>query len=115
MNKLILFGLLALLFNSINGDIACTRWYDHFNKTDLEEDEEICSSLTPSNGATHCCYMETNDEIDGCVELTDDEYENIGRYIKHKEDANNTDIDIDIDCSSKFLSLSLFAVAALLF
>ena len=113
MNKLILFGLLALLFNSINGDIACTDWEKYFNKTDLEEDEEICSSLTPSNGATHCCYEEENDEVKGCVELTDDEYENIGRYIKYSEDKNNT--DIDIDCSSKFLSLSLFAVAALLF
>ena len=113
MNKLILFGLLALLFNSINGDIACTSWKDHFSSDNLADNEEICSSLTPGNNATHCCYKEENDEIVGCVELTDDEYENIGRYIKHLEDITGN--DTDIDCSSKFLSLSLFAVAALLF
>ena len=118
MNKLILFGLLALLFNSINGDIACTDWMRYFNTSNLEDEEDICSSLTPTTtGYTHCCYMETNDQsnqINGCVELTDDEYENIGRYIKYLESRGN-DYDVDINCSSKFLSLSLFAVAALLF
>ena len=138
MNKLILFGLLALLFNSINGDIACGDWMRYFNTSNLEDEEDICSSLTPTGtGYTHCCYMETNDQsnqINGCVELTDDthccyyddgtskscvelkddEYENIGRYIKYLESRGN-DYDVDINCSSKFLSLSLFAVAALLF
>ena len=119
MNKLILFGLLALLFNSINGDIACTDWMRYFNTSNLEDEEDICSSLTPTTtGYTHCCYMETSDQsnqINGCVQLTDDEYENIGRFIKHLEDLNGNDPDIDIYCSSQFLSLSLFAVAALLF
>ncbi len=116
MNKLILFGLLALLFNSINGDIACTDWMKYYTLANLEEDEDICSWLTPTGkGNTHCCLMETNDEINGCVELNDDEYENIGRFIKYLEDLPGTDPDIDIYCSSQFLSLSLFAVAALLF
>ena len=118
MNKLILFGLLALLFGSTSGDIACGRWMDYFSYQNLEDEEDICSSLTPTGkGYTHCCYMETNDQsnqINGCVELTDDEYENIGRYIKYLESRGN-DYDVDINCSSKFLSLSLFAVAALLF
>ena len=114
MNKLILFGLLALLFNSINGDIACTDWMRYFNTSNLEDEEDICSSLTPTTtGYTHCCYYDdgTNKR---CVELKDDEYENIGRYIKYLESRGN-DYDVDINCSSKFLSLSLFAVAALLF
>ena len=118
MNKLILFGLLALLFNSINGDIACGRWMDYFSYQNLEDDEDVCSMLVPTGtGNTHCCYMETSDQsnqVNGCVELTDDEYENIGRYIKYLESRGN-DYDVDINCSSKFLSLSLFAVAALLF
>ena len=116
MNKLILFGLLALLFNSINGDIACTDWKSYYTSANLEEEEDICSWLTPTGtGATHCCLKETNDEINGCVELNDDEYENIGRFIKHLEDLSGTDTDIDINCSSQFLFLSLFVVAALLF
>ena len=115
MNKLILFGLLALLFNSINGDIACGRWMDYFSYQNLEDEEDICSSLTPTTtGYTHCCYYDdgTNKR---CVELKDDEYENIGRFIKHLEDISGTDPDIDINCSSQFLFLSLFVVAALLF
>jgi len=59
--------------------------------------------------------MQIDDNEPSCAELTDDEYENIGRFIKHLEDLNGNDPDIDIYCSSQFLSLSLFAVAALLF
>ena len=107
--------MLALLFNSINGDIACGRWMDYFSYQNLEDEEDICSSLTPTGkGATHCCYMQIDDNEPSCAELTDDEYENIGRYIKYLESRGN-DYDVDINCSSKFLSLSLFAVAALLF
>ena len=113
MNKLILFGLLTLLFNSINGEIGCQEWTSHFNQADLDED--VCSMLVPTNtGKTHCCYVEINDSPARCQELSDDEYENIDRYIKYREDIS-PDEDIDIDCSSKFLSLSLIAVAALLF
>ena len=114
MNKLILFGLLTLLINSINGEISCVDWGSYFNQADLDED--VCSMLVPTNtGKTHCCYVEINDNPSKCDELSDDEYENIGRFIKHLEDIDGSDPDIEIDCSSKFLSLSLIAVAALLF
>lgn len=114
MNKLILFGLLTLLFNSINGEIGCQQWTSYFNAADLDED--VCSMLVPTNtGKTHCCYFEINDNTQYCDELTDDEYENIGRLIKYMEDLDGTDPDIEIDCSSKFLSLSLFVIFALLF
>ena len=115
MNKLILFGLLALLFNSTSGEITCIGWDDYFTTENIEDEEDICSSLTPTTtGYTHCCYYDdgTNKR---CVELKDDEYENIGRFIKHLEDISGTDPDIDINCSSQFLFLSLFVVAALLF
>ena len=116
MNKLILFGLLALLFGSTSGDIACISWRDYFSYQNLEDEEDICSSLTPTTtGYTHCCYMQIDDNEPSCAELTDDQYENIGRFIKYLEDLNGNDPDIDIYCSSQFLSLSLFAVAALLF
>ena len=115
---IIVINIFIYILNSINGDIACTEWIRYFNTSNLEDEEDICSSLTPTGtGNTHCCYMETSDQsnqVNGCVELTDDEYENIGRYIKYLESRGN-DYDVDINCSSKFLSLSLFAVAALLF
>ena len=49
----------------------------------------------------------------GCRGVTDDEYENIGRFKKYLEDRDDT--DYDIDCSSKFVTFSLFALLALLF
>ena len=115
MNKLFLFGLLTLLFNSINGEIACKDWGSYFNQSTLDGD--TCSMLVPTEtGETHCCYGESSGSTTyaQCLGLTDDQYENIGRLINSLEDID-PNVDIKIDCSNKFLSLSLFAVAALLF
>ena len=72
--------------------------------------------LVPSGeGMTHCCLYKIDGNPVDCREISDDEYENIGRYIKYSEDQRSDDLDIDIDCSSKFISFSLFAVFALLF
>ena len=109
MNKLILFGLLAVLINSVFS-LAC-KDYKSLNVSDDDLDEDHCAMLSPESG-THCCLFEVNDAV-RCDEITDDEYENIGRYIDYWEDINGT--DIDVDCSSKFISLSLFAILALLF
>ena len=109
MNKLILFGLLAVLINSVFS-LACGSW-DKLNVSLDDLDEDHCAMLSPESG-THCCLFEVNDAV-RCDEITDDEYENIGRYIDYWEDINGT--DIDVDCSSKFISLSLFAILALLF
>ena len=109
MNKLILFGLLAVLINSVFS-LACGSW-DKLNVSLDDLDEDHCAMLSPESG-THCCLWEINDAV-SCDEITDDQYENIGRYIDYWEDINGT--DIDVDCSSKFISLSLFAILALLF
>ena len=109
MNKLILFGLLAVLINSVFS-LSCEKWKD-LNVSTEDLDEDHCAMLSPESG-THCCLFEVNDAV-RCDEITDDEYENIGRYIDYWEDINGT--DIDVDCSSKFISLSLFAILALLF
>ena len=109
MNKLILFGLLAVLINSAFS-LSCGS-YKSLNVSDDDLDEDHCAMLSPETG-THCCLFEVNDAV-RCDEITDDEYENIGRYIDYWEDINGT--DIDVDCSSKFISLSLFAILALLF
>ena len=82
------------------------------NLEDLEGED--CAMLTPTReGMTHCCLFEIGDEI-YCGEVSDDQYENMGRFIKYTVDKN-TNTDVDIDCSSKFLSLSLFVIFALLF
>ena len=109
MNKLILFGLLAVLINSVFS-LTCSN-YGNLNISTDDLDEDHCAMLSPESG-THCCLFEVNDAV-RCDEITDDEYENIGRYIDYWEDINGT--DIDVDCSSKFISLSLFAILALLF
>ena len=115
MNKLIIFGLLALFLNSINGEYTCSDYLTVFGSANLEDLEgEDCAMLTPTGqGMTHCCLFEIGDEI-YCQEVSDDQYENMGRFIKYTEDKN-TNTDVDIDCSSKFLSLSLFVIFALLF
>ena len=110
MNKLILFGLLALLINSVFS-LSCEKWKD-LNVSNDDLDEDHCAMLSPESG-THCCLFEVNDAV-RCDEITDDEYENIGRYIDDLEDRLGYG-DVDIDCSSKFISLSLFAILALLF
>ena len=111
MNKLLLFGLLAFLINSVS-PLNCKDWPSlGINPKDLDED--VCAMLSPSTG-THCCRFEIGDNDNYyCDELTDDEYENIGRYKKFMEDS--TGADWDIDCSSKFVTFSLFALLALLF
>ena len=115
MNKLFLFGLLALFFYSINGEYYTCSDYKEVLGTDLSDAEgEDCAMLTPTGqNMTHCCLFEVGEGNITCQEVSDDQYENIGRFIKHYEDSYDT--DVDIDCSSKFLSLSLFVIFALLF
>ena len=118
MKKLALLSLLALIINIVNAQNLCSDYESARQHTDIEFDEDFCSMLVPTDtGATHCCYEEYDGAAVGCVQITDDQYENIGRYIKFLEDANENDpdIDIDIDCSSKFLTIPLFVVFALLF
>lgn len=115
MNKLIIFGLLALFLNSINGEYTCSDYLTVYGSENLEDLEgEDCARLTPTGeGMTHCCLFEIGDEI-YCGEVSDDQYENMGRFVKYTEDQE-ANTDVDIDCSSKFLSLSLFVIFALLF
>ena len=77
-------------------------------------EEDYCSSLKTSGEFTHCCYFESKNGINGCYQITDDQYENVVRYKKYLRDQIGDD-NLGIHCSSKFISLSLFAVLALLF
>ena len=87
MNKLIIFGLLALFLNSINGEYTCSDYLTVYGSANLEDLEgEDCAMLTPTGeGMTHCCLFEIADEI-YCKEVSDDQYENMGRFVKYTED-----------------------------
>ena len=124
MNRLILLALLSLCINFINGKVSIP---DQFNidcqETTLknlmeameELDEDVCILLGTSEDRTHCCYYTDSSSDSGkCIQITDDQYENIVNFKKFLRDESG-DSDINIDCSSKFLSFSLFVVFALLF
>ena len=125
MSKLTLFLLLSLITFVINqwtiignitlqpcGDLSIEGYTPAQLIEELEE--EYCESLkTTGEDYTHCCYFEFSSNS-GCYQITDDQYENIGRFKKYLRDQADDD-DIGIDCSSRFISFSLLAVLALLF
>ena len=125
MNRLILLALLSLCINFINGislpakfNIDCQGQDSTLKQlVDAAEelDEDVCILLGTSEDRTHCCYYTDSSSDSGkCIQITDDQYENIVRFKKFLRDESQDD-EIDIDCSSKFLSFSLFVVFALLF
>ena len=122
MNRLILLALLSLCINFINGKVSIPNQFniDCQNSTMKylaevmdEVDEDLCILLGTSEDRTHCCYY-TDASESKCIQITDDQYENIVNFKKFLRDESG-DSDINIDCSSKFLSFSLFVVFALLF
>ena len=122
MNRLILLALLSLCINLINGKFSIPAQFNIDcqdstlkNLADVmdEVDEDLCILLGTSEDRTHCCYY-TDASESKCIQITDDQYENIVRFKKFLRDESGDD-KIDIDCSSKFLSFSLFVVFALLF
>ena len=124
MNRLILLALLSLCINFINGKVSIPNQFniDCQNSTlknlmeAMEElDEDVCILLGTSEDRTHCCYYtDSSSDYGKCIQITDDQYENIVNFKKFLRDESGDD-KIDIDCSSKFLSFSLFVVFALLF
>ena len=124
MNRLILLALLSLCINFINGKVSIP---DQFNidcqdstlknlmEAAEELDEDVCILLGTSEDRTHCCYYtDSSSDSSKCIQITDDQYENIVNFKKFLRDESG-DSDININCSSKFLSFSLFVVFALLF
>ena len=123
MNRLILLALLSLCINFINGISLPAKFNINCQDSSLEQlviaadelDEDVCILLGTSEDRTHCCYYTDSSSDSGkCIQITDDQYENIVRFKKFLRDESQDD-EIDIDCSSKFLSFSLFVVFALLF
>ena len=123
MNRLILLALLSLCINLINGISIPDQFNIGCQDSTLEQlviaaeelDEDVCILLGTSEDRTHCCYYtDSSSDVGKCIQITDDQYENIVRFKKFLRDESGDD-EIDIDCSSKFLSFSLFVVFALLF
>ena len=122
MNKLIFLGLLALLISSIYAyDFPLCPEYEEavVDLKDIVGDdfEEVCPALKTEGDYTHCCYVKesSNSTISAkCVQITDDQYENIKNFKNYIKDEND-DEDFKIDCSSNFVAISLFAVLVLLF
>ena len=123
MNRLILLALLSLCINLINGKVSIpakfnidcqNSTYKYLAEVMDEVDEDLCILLGTSEDRTHCCYYTDSSDSGKCIQITDDQYENIVNFKKFLRDESG-DSDINIDCSSKFLSFSLFVVFALLF
>ena len=124
MSKHTLFLLLALTIQVFNADRTVGEYtlksceyvtIDGATSDQLIEEleEDYCSFLKTSGDFTHCCLFEFSNNAQ-CYQITDDQYENIGRFKKYIRDQSGDD-DLGIECSSRFISFSLLAVLALLF
>ena len=120
MNKPILFLLLAISINLINGYLYFSNCSDYdynyhaYARGDFGED--VCILFETTGDITHCCYVtgSTNSSInDNCIGLTDDQHENIKYLVKYYKD--HYDPNIEIKCKSEYISISLFSILALLF
>ena len=115
MNKLILFGLLFLIFGLIKSQLPpCDTLPESIKQTlqISEIDEDVCMMLIPGDAKTHCCFVTNSKEGDRCMAINDDEFENIVRFKKCYRD-NRDDPEFSIKCSSGFISFSLLAALAL--
>ena len=119
MSKLSLFLFLALITFVINK----SKYYEDCTQLSIITSEEanyfdalegdFCASLKTTGEYTHCCMFEFANDTRVCGAITDDQYENIGRFKKYMRDDVQDD-DISIDCSSRFISFSLLVALALL-
>ena len=81
-----------------------------------------CKDLKVSGSGNHCCYYKIKgenekgktEEYKTCLEITDEEYNNIDDYIDDRKDAAKKSggkvKDLDIDCYSSFLTNSLLGI-----
>ena len=119
MNKLSLFLFLALIAVVINEE----KYYDKCNDLEIlpealvtyldDIEGDYCASLKTTGEYTHCCMFEYANGTKVCGAITDDKYENIGRFKKYMR-GDVGDDEINIDCSSRFISFSLLVALALL-
>ena len=114
MNKTLQIILFTLCIYQINGEVSLCSDIGSFPAEVTEKQDRInyCRIRTTTIDKTHCCYYSSDSNEGQCLELSDDQFENIKRY---KTFLQNTEKGIKIRCSSEYLTYSLFALLALLF
>ena len=105
MKTYLQIALLAIFIIGINGDVTLCESVN-------ADDEDVCRLYPTEENYTHCCYVEMNGG-GKCLQISDDQYENVNRYKDFLKSQGNT--DIKIKCAGEFLAYSLFALLALLF
>ena len=119
LSLILLFTLITFTFNAtlqtLLPDRKCSELIGAVIDASLlsELEGEYCSAMKTSGDYTHCCMIEGSNGAD-CYGITDDEFENVVRFKKYLRDQVGDD-SIRVDCSSRFISISLLAVLALLF
>ena len=119
LSLILLFTLITFTFNAtlqtLLPDRKCSG--DVIDASLLSESEgEYCSKMGVNGDCRDCvrCCMIGSSNGANCYGITDDEYENVVRFKKYLRDQVEDD-SIRVDCSSRFISISLLAVLALLF
>ena len=118
LSLILLFALITFTFNATLQTLLPNReCSDEIDASLLSEFEgEYCSDMKISPNCidcAHCCMIGSSNGAN-CYGITDDEYENVVRFKKYLRDQVEDD-SIRVDCSSRFISISLLAVLALLF
>ena len=75
-----------------------------------------CHDKTVSNSGTYCCYYKVKALVataDSCLELTQQEKDNIDDTIKNLEKTTSVTVD-SLDCKSSFIEFGLFSLIFLL-
>ena len=99
--------LFAIFIIGINGVDVC-------NKDIPNPDEDVCRMYPTAENYTHCCYFESDSQDHtGCIQINDDQYENIKRYKSFYKQHYGLS-SLKIKCSGGFLAYSFFVLLALL-
>ena len=91
-----------------------------YDKTSASSSDD-CKDLKVSEDGNHCCYLYGKAEYKGetseserCIEITNEDYDNIDDYIdKVKDNAEKAGGKVkkyEIDCNSSFLTNSLLSI-----
>ena len=105
MKAFLQIALLAIFIIGINGVEVC-------NDVPGTDDDE-CRIYPTHMNYSHCCYVNKDGE-EGCMQITDDQYENIKRFKSYYKQGYGLS-SFKIKCSGEFLTYSLFALLAFLF
>ena len=91
-----------------------------YDKTSASSSDD-CKDLKVSEDGNHCCYLYGKAEYEGktseserCIEITNEDYDNIDDYIDNAKDsaekAGGKVKKYEIDCNSSFLTNSLLSI-----